>query len=148
MDKTDAQDISSTFIKSLMLIHRNFYRHMTAPIPLNQFATLMALRLESPCTPKTLCNTLSISKQQMTAICDKLEQGGCILRHRDPKDHRRILISITKKGQKILSDQNEIVRQKFLRSLISLSDEEQKKLDEALHLLNASINKMRPLDED
>ena len=39
-------DISSAFIETLVLIHRNFYRNLATPIPLNQFATLMTLRLD------------------------------------------------------------------------------------------------------
>lgn len=43
-------EISSAFIETLVLIHRNFYRNLTTPVPLNQFATLMTLRLEKQAT--------------------------------------------------------------------------------------------------
>lgn len=43
-------DISSAFIETLVLIHRNFYRNLTTPVPLNQFATLMTLRPEKQAT--------------------------------------------------------------------------------------------------
>lgn len=29
-------EISSAFIETLVLIHRNFYRNLTTPVPLNQ----------------------------------------------------------------------------------------------------------------
>lgn len=71
-------EISSAFIETLVLIHRNFYRNLTTPVPLNQFATLMTLRLEKQATLSEVGHRLQISKQQMTNICDKLQQAGLI----------------------------------------------------------------------
>ena len=120
-------EISSAFIETLVLIHRNFYRNLTTPVPLNQFATLMTLRLE---------------KQQMTNICDKLQQAGLITKRQDSEDRRRTLISMTSAGDKILDDQNEIVRQKFLSSLRGLSEEERAELHHSIMNLNHYIEKM------
>ncbi|HBQ30034.1 MAG TPA: MarR family transcriptional regulator, partial [Mitsuokella multacida] len=117
-------EISSAFIETLVLIHRNFYRNLTTPVPLNQFATLMTLRLEKQATLSEVGHRLQISKQQMTNICDKLQQAGLITKRQDSEDRRRTLISMTSAGDKILDDQNELVRQKFLSSLRGLSEEE------------------------
>ena len=110
-------EISSAFIETLVLIHRNFYRNLTIPVPLNQFATLMTLRLEKQATLSEIGQRLQISKQQMTNICDKLLHAGLITKRQDSEDRRRMLISMTSAGEKILDDQNELVRQRFLSSL-------------------------------
>lgn len=135
-------DISFAFIETLVLIHRNFYRNLATPIPLNQFATLMTLRLEKQATLSEVGHRLQISKQQMTNICDKLQQAGLITKRQDSEDRRRTLISMTSAGDKILDDQNEIVRQKFLSSLRGLSEEERAELHHSIMNLNHYIEKM------
>lgn len=135
-------EISSAFIETLVLIHRNFYRNLTTPVPLNQFATLMTLRLEKQATLSEVGHRLQISKQQMTNICDKLQQAGLITKRQDSEDRRRTLISLTSAGDKILDDQNEIVRQKFLSSLRGLSEEERAELHHSSMNLNHYIEKM------
>ena len=135
-------EISSAFIETLVLIHRNFYRNLTTPVPLNQFATLMTLRLEKQATLSEVGHRLQISKQQMTNICDKLQQAGLITKRQDSEDRRRTLISMTSAGDKILDDQNEIVRQKFLSSLRGLSEEERAELHHSIMNINPYIEKM------
>ena len=135
-------DISFAFIETLVLIHRNFYRNLTTPVPLNQFATLMTLRLEKQATLSEIGQRLQISKQQMTNICDKLLHAGLITKRQDHKDRRRMLISMTSAGEKILDDQNELVRQRFLSSLRGLSEEERTELRHSITNLNHYIEKM------
>lgn len=142
------QELSTSFIEMLVLIHRNFYRHLTAPVPLNQFATLMTLRLEKTATISEIGQCLQISKQQMTNICEKLLQAGFITKEQDSEDRRRILISLTPAGNKIITDQNEIVRQKFLKSLNSLKEGERLEIREAIVNLNHYIEKMGQLGAD
>ena len=134
--------ISSAFIETLVLIHRNFYRNLTTPVPLNQFATLMTLRLEKQATLSEIGQRLQISKQQMTNICDKLLHAGLITKRQDSEDRRRMLISMTSAGEKILDDQNELVRQRFLSSLRGLSEEERTELRHSITNLNHYIEKM------
>ena len=57
-------EISSAFIETLVLIHRNFYRNLTTPVPLNQFVTLMTLRLEKQATLSEVGHRLQIDPQQ------------------------------------------------------------------------------------
>lgn len=135
-------EISSAFIETLVLIHRNFYRNLTTPVPLNQFATLMTLRLEKRATLSESGQRLQISKQQMTNICDKLLHAGLITKRQDSEDRRRMLISMTSAGEKILDDQNELVRQRFLSSLRGLSEEERTELRHSITNLNHYIEKM------
>lgn len=135
-------EISSAFIETLVLIHRNFYRNLTTPVPLNQFATLMTLRLEKRATLSEIGQRLQISKQQMTNICDKLLHAGLITKRQDSEDRRRMLISMTSAGEKILDDQNELVRQRFLSSLRGLSEEERTELRHSITNLNHYIEKM------
>ena len=146
MPEINKREMSTDFIEMLVLIHRKFYRGMQASIPLNQFAVLMVLRVEEPASPQFIGNILHISKQQMTSICEKLTASGLIQRETHRRDRRRVLISLTSAGERLIEDQNEIVRQKFIRSLKNLRPEEQDALANAIDLLNRSIEKMATAD--
>lgn len=144
-DSKISQEISAAFVETLVLIHRNFYCQLSVPVPLNQFATLMTLRLSDSMSLSEIGQHLLISKQQMSSICDKLLQAGLVSKTQDQKDRRRTLISLTDAGEKLIDDQNEIVRQKFLHCLKGLSAEEQQELQESIVNLNHYIEKTSEL---
>ena len=136
-------DISFAFIETLVLIHRNFYRNLATPIPLNQFATLMTLRLEKQATLSEIGQRLKISKQQMTSITERLVDAGFVTRATDPSDRRRLLLSLTDDGARVLDDQNDVVRRKFIESLAGLTDAEQDELASSIRTISYYVEKMR-----
>ena len=139
MPEINKREMSTDFIEMLVLIHRKFYRGMQASIPLNQFAVLMVLRVEEPASPQFIGNILHISKQQMTSITEKLCDAGFITRKTDPSDRRRLLLSLTDEGNRVLDDQNDIVRKKFLDSLKGLTEEEQAELASSIAMVSHYI---------
>ena len=140
---TGIRAMSSSFIEMLVLIHRKFYRGITTPVPLNQFAVLMVLRVEEPASPQFIGNILHISKQQMTSITEKLCDAGFITRKTDPSDRRRLLLSLTDEGNRVLDDQNDVVRRKFIESLAGLTDAEQDELASSIRTISHYVEKMR-----
>ena len=143
----DIRTMSNSFIEMLVLIHRKFYRGMTTSIPLNQFAVLMVLRVEEPASLQFVGNILHISKQQMTSITEKLTDAGFVTRKTDPSDRRRLLLSLTDEGNRVLDDQNDIVRKKFIDSLTGLDDEEQEDLANSIETIKHYIDKMQRTTE-
>lgn len=147
MPEINKREMSTDFIEMLVLIHRKFYRGMQASIPLNQFAVLMVLRVEEPASPQFIGNILHISKQQMTSITEKLVDAGFVTRKTDPSDRRRLLLSLTDTGSRVLDDQNDIVRKKFIASLEGLTAEEQTELASSIETITHYINKMQNATE-
>lgn len=147
MPEINKREMSTDFIEMLVLIHRKFYRGMQASIPLNQFAVLMVLRVEEPASPQFIGNILHISKQQMTSITEKLCDAGFVTRKTDPSDRRRLLLSLTDTGSRVLDDQNDIVRKKFIASLEGLTAEEQTELASSIETITHYINKMQNATE-
>lgn len=144
---TGIRAMSSSFIEMLVLIHRKFYRGITTPVPLNQFAVLMVLRVEEPASPTLIGDILHISKQQMTSITEKLVDAGFLSRAVDPADRRRLLLSLTKRGVDILDHQNDIVKRKFIESLDDLTSEERDDLAHSIEMITHYIEKMRRAPE-
>ena len=140
---TGIRAMSSSFIEMLVLIHRKFYRGITTPVPLNQFAVLMVLRVEEPASPTLIGDILHISKQQMTSITERLVDAGFVTRATDPSDRRRLLLSLTDDGARVLDDQNDVVRRKFIESLAGLTDAEQDELASSIRTISHYVEKMR-----
>ena len=117
-------DPSQDFLESLILIHNNFYRQMHMPVPINQMGVLCALRSDPNLTISEISRWLNISKQQMTILIDKLVQNGLIEKNIDVSDRRRHLLILTAAGEKLLDEQDEVVKQKFSQQSQKLNDSE------------------------
>ena len=116
-----ANDISKDFIKILVYVRNNCFRRASVPIPLNQFAALCALATVQATSLTEISSLLNITKQQHTTVIEKLAQQGYVEKHRDPRDRRSNIITLTERGRTILEQQNEITRHNFLKGLDGLT---------------------------
>jgi len=64
---------------------------------------LSQLYTTGPCTPTDLAEFLSITTASMTALLDRLEAGGHIVRRRHPTDRRRILVELDPQARATLA---------------------------------------------
>lgn len=114
--------LSETFLRIIVAIHRNFFRQMKLPLPINQFSVLKVLDNEGALTGRDLGDLLAISKQQLTPLLDKLEKRTYILRRPMPTDRRFTEISLTAEGRQVIASFDEILRQRIERDLYTLSE--------------------------
>lgn len=131
----DAQKISDDFLEVLFLIRHRILRHMHMPLPLNQFAIMMIIADEGSKTFSEIASRLSIVKQQLTPLINRLEEKKFIRRIPDTADKRRIKIEMTKKGYSFIYNNQEETRKRLQNTLYTLSDEEIKKFDDLLQTL-------------
>ena len=76
-------------------------RHQAVPdLNGSQFGALEALYHLGPLPQKTIGEKLLISKSNVVAIIDALEERVFVVRQRDPEDRRVINVSITQEGRK------------------------------------------------
>lgn len=62
---------------------------------------LDAERAEQPATPGWLSRQLSLNSASVTALIDRMEQRGLVVRERDGSDRRRVIISVTDRAKKL-----------------------------------------------
>lgn len=74
MESHEYEILSEAFMGIVVAIHRNFFRQMRLPLPINQFSVLKVLDNEGPLTGRDVGEMLAISKQQLSPILDKLEK--------------------------------------------------------------------------
>ena len=85
---------------------------------------------------------LNIAKQQMTTVINKLVEARLVEKTADIHDRRRFVITMTKAGQTLLDEQNELIRQRFYQHSQKLSKEENQQLAKAIQTYNQLISKM------
>lgn len=136
------KQLSDEFIDFLFTFHKNFFHQMTFPVPANHFMTLVSLLDHGTLTITTLSEQLSISKQQMTPIIDKLSKNGYVERHTDVRDRRCTNVTLTEKGTKLLSVQDSVTKMLFEKRINLLSNTEITSFDQSLKVLAPLFKKM------
>ena len=87
------------------------------------FDTLAALRRHPPLhelSPTQLAEAALITPGGMTSRLDRLEDGGYVERHADPRDRRALLVRLTNEGKRIVDnvlDSNIASQQHLLEAL-------------------------------
>jgi DNA-binding MarR family transcriptional regulator len=89
-----------------------------------------------------ICEFSKISKAQMTNSIDKLLSLGMVIREPDPNDRRKISISLTEKGKSTIDNLDSIIHDRMRDKLSQLSDDDLKKLAEALKYLVTTLEKL------
>lgn len=142
MEAQVSPSLSQQFVEIMVLLHNNFGRQTQVPLPLNQFGVLCALMDTQGLAIIDLSRQLNISKQQMTNVIEKLLTAGYVSKNPDPKDRRRLVITISAKGEKLLLDHLEQFRQRFDHHAQNLSHDERQELASILRRYYELINKM------
>ena len=142
MEAQVSPSLSQQFVEIMVLLHNNFGRQTQVPLPLNQFGVLCALMDTQGLAIIDLSRQLNISKQQMTNVIEKLLTAGYVSKNPDPKDRRRLVITISLKGKKLLEDHMEQFRQRFESHAQNLTRDERQELAQILRRYYELINKM------
>lgn len=77
------------------------YRPVLAPLGLtySQYLVMLVLWECSSACVGELCDRLYVDTGTLTPLLQRMEQGGFIIRRRDPEDERRVLITLTPHGR-------------------------------------------------
>ena len=134
--------LSQQFVEIMVLLHNNFGRQTQVPLPLNQFGVLCTLMDTTGLGITDISRQLNISKQQMTNIIEKLVSAGYVSKEPDRHDRRRLVITITTKGKKLLDKHLEQFRFQFENHAQNLTNNERTELATILQRYYELINKM------
>ena len=106
-------------------------------VTFSETSVLSRLEREGQTTPTRLASAEHVTPQAIVAILNNLESRDLIRRSSDPSDGRRVLISMTESGRRVLSDKSWSVTQALAGALASgLSPGERQQLEAALPLLD------------
>ncbi len=100
-----------------------------------QLWCLLAVREHGPLTSKNLSKEVYLSPSTVVGIIDRLEKKALIVRDRNIQDRRQVYISITSKGEKLVTDTPSLLQDTFARALLALPEAEQISITMALEKL-------------
>src|SRR3954467_10367527 len=72
-------------------------------------AALIELRDSGELTQQSLCGQLHLDPTNLVAILNELEERGYATRRRDPKDRRRHLVEVSKKGLAVIDKVSKVM---------------------------------------
>ncbi|MFC1624251.1 MarR family winged helix-turn-helix transcriptional regulator [Candidatus Omnitrophota bacterium] len=90
-----------------------------------QMVMLASIHDYGRCRLKTLAKARGISPPTATGLIDRLARAGYVKREPDLEDRRAIVVSLTKKGEKMVKNFLDTVRGRWKNILIHLTSEEQ-----------------------
>ena len=100
------------------------------------------VRQEEDVHPGDLAEKLSLVPGRMTDILKTLEKKGMIRRERDSEDRRRVLVRITPKGARSVTERREQIRVQYSGLYEALGLDDTVKLIELLHKVNRYFDEM------
>lgn len=99
----DVQDLAAALRVSVgMLLRRLRQVRPDDDLSLPESSALARLDRTGPATPGALAKVEQISPQSMGTTLAALESRGLVERHSDPADGRRVVLSVTDAGLKLL----------------------------------------------
>ncbi len=101
----EVETTSAYIFRFMGALKRRFARDLARyGLTFPQFLALLSLeKAEGPCRMGFLATSALQSLPSMTGIVDRLEEKGLVERRRNPQDRRSIVVSLTEKGEKLLS---------------------------------------------
>ncbi len=125
-------------VRAMEIQSRQLQRECALTSP--QLVLLREIVLREETAIGTLASHVSLSNATVTGIVDRLEQRGLVVRNRNAKDRRQVLISSTEAGRALCQKAPPLMQEKFLTALSRLQDWEQTQMLAALSRLAAMMN--------
>lgn len=135
-------DIYFGLFEAMMTYNHRIWRSVPMPLSLNHFVVLCFLEFNGVGTITDIATHLSISKQQMSTIVDKLLKKELIERKCLANDRRYSQIKINKKGLRFLDEFRSKQKKSLIGQVNTLSDNEVKNFKDSVEVVKAMMAKM------
>jgi DNA-binding MarR family transcriptional regulator len=124
-------------------LHKKFHRALPLEgITKQQLFLLFTLYCENGKTMKYYGDKMMVSKSSITILVDKLIEEKFVIREENPEDRRESLLVITDSGKEFIEKQKEVYKEAIIKKLEVLSEEEIRKLNEAISVVTDIFSKM------
>ncbi|WP_028924269.1 MarR family winged helix-turn-helix transcriptional regulator [Pseudonocardia acaciae] len=119
VDDHDAEQVAAALRLSIGLFLRRLRQAKAGDgdLTLPESAALSRLHREGPATTAALARAEQISPQSMGATLGALEERGLVERRPDPGDGRRVVISVSDEGVRVLKDRRSARTGQIARAL-------------------------------
>jgi len=97
----------------------------------NQYQALRLIHGFQSCSVNQLAAGLRIAQSTTSQLVDRLVKAGLVARELHPKDRRRMVIALSRRGRSMMEMRTQSLRKSYLRLFSLLSDEDQSRLETA-----------------
>lgn len=120
--EADETELADHILRALRRVSRAIDLHsrrlahdhqLTGP----QLVCLRQLSRSSPTTPGRLAQEVSLSHATVTGILGRLESRGLVAREKDTVDRRRVMVTLTDDGRRLIELAPYPLQERFLRAL-------------------------------
>jgi DNA-binding MarR family transcriptional regulator len=118
------------------LVRRLRQAHEPGELTLSEVSVLARLDRDGPATPTVLATCERVKPQAMGTTLAALEQRDLVARMPDPEDGRRVTMSITDAGRRLVLDRRSASLQRMTRALAGFTPEELRRLMDAVPLID------------
>jgi DNA-binding MarR family transcriptional regulator len=112
-------------------------------IKLLHFEIMRVLKEKGTLHPAKIGEQLLVAKAQMTHLIDKLVDLGFVKREMDASDRRTLNITLTKKGNEVMDEQDNLVINAVRDNMAALTDAELEALSSSLRNLRDILFKLQ-----
>ena len=136
--------VENEIVQSLRRIIRSIDVHSRAlsreyELTWPQLAALQELERQGKCPVGRLASEMFIGAPTLTGIVDRLEQGGLVERLREAGDRRKVLVTLTEDGRRLLSRKPSLLNERVRSQLGELPERQQKRMLDTLQRLVAMM---------
>jgi DNA-binding MarR family transcriptional regulator len=125
------------------IVRRLRQAHASGEVTLSELSVLSRLDREGPATPGALATAERVRPQAMGATLTALEQRGMVGRAPDAGDGRRVLMSVTPAGRRVLVDRRSVNTRRMAEALAEgFTHSEQRRLIAMLPLLERLADRL------
>ena len=137
-NETDNEAVALDLRLALARIVRRLRQaHEPGELPLSEISVLSRLDRDGPATPGALANGERVRPQAMGTTLAALEQRGLVARMPDPDDGRRVSMSATEAGRRLLLDRRSATTRRMTKALAEgFTPEERRRLAAVIPLLD------------
>lgn len=133
------KELSSALRVSVSAMHKRLRKQMYSvdTYSMTEVRVVGLLYKKGPLLPSELADFTKVKPQSISQILKKLGNRNLIKKSPSKEDGRKIIVSLTSKGEKMV-EQTRYERDEWLAHAIknTLSEEEMKKLEDAIIILN------------
>lgn len=106
----------------------------------SQMVVLQLVGRDGELTAGALAEAARLSQATVTALLDKLEDRGLVLRRRSPQDRRRVVVALTEAGLRTLVTTPDVLQNRFASRFEELESWEQAAMVAALERVAALLD--------
>jgi DNA-binding MarR family transcriptional regulator len=112
---------------------------LAADITMTQFKVLLTLFIDGPQSCSSLASALDLSLPTMTGILNRLNRRSYLKRERDPKDGRRVMSGLSRKGREMIENLWVSGREQLAQILEGVPREDLQALEKALEIFTRAV---------